>query len=504
NMSSARPNPLNHEKYDGPEIPSKDGPLAVFTAAISAARKHWLRLCTWIVVCCAAAAIYANSIPLSYTSTGTLLLEPKREGSGTGRDVTAMPQLDVARVNLNRALGFLKKPIAPSDQAQQVAFTNFVDRVGVRRVGQSYVVEVSYSSYDPTLARRVTNATLSAYLWQSVASKADAARNGGEFIQGRVNALAGQADAAAAAILNGSLPMSPTPDADARVIGAALQPLRPSAPRTGLIIALGGMLGVLSGASFVAFRAAIDRRIWTIDDLSSSSGLACFAVIPEVKRRPGTVRRSIEEICELATSPFNKDFSSAIGDLRTSLILSFNGQFFLENRSVAFISWDSGAGSTTMSLSLAAVMDQSGYKITLIDGDLDRKSGGLTSIAQLAKYSLADILSGANVDQSSVLSTIDKIDLIAAKTSDGPEINRAYLGSPLLTKFISHLRLKSNVLLDLPALSRCGDARAAAVQADCVVLVVSSGRTSREDVASALRVLNEAGANVIGAVLNRV
>ncbi|MBL7405968.1 lipopolysaccharide biosynthesis protein, partial [Escherichia coli] len=91
------------------------------------------------------------------------------------------------------------------------------------------------------------------------AAKADAAKNGAEFLQGRVNALASQARSAAAAVTEGTLPDAPTPDADARVIGAALQPLKPSAPRKTLILGLGAMIGLVGGLLAVALLQAFDR-----------------------------------------------------------------------------------------------------------------------------------------------------------------------------------------------------------------------------------------------------
>src|SRR5690606_28009440 len=72
---------------------------------------------------------------------------------------------------------------------RQSAFTNFANRLVARRVGQSYVIEVSFASPDPMLSARVANATVSAYLFQSLRSKLNAATNGAELLQGRLDAL---------------------------------------------------------------------------------------------------------------------------------------------------------------------------------------------------------------------------------------------------------------------------------------------------------------------------
>ena len=72
-----------------------------------------------------------------------------------------------------------------TEELRQIAFLNFANRLTARRVGQSYVIEIAYSSSDPALAARVANAAASAYLLQSVEFKADAAASGAEFLQGR-------------------------------------------------------------------------------------------------------------------------------------------------------------------------------------------------------------------------------------------------------------------------------------------------------------------------------
>jgi succinoglycan biosynthesis transport protein ExoP len=218
-----------------------DGPMAVISAALKAAKRHKFVVALWILFCVGLALLYANTATPLYTATATLLLEPRRQaGSGSSEGALA-PSLDVGRAeselqvlrserllaNVFNSLGLANNPefgLPPSAKAepsglslksllgipeppppspeivQQRQFETFAQNFGVRRVGQSYVVEVAYTSTNPTLARRIANAAVSAYLWQSIAAKADAAKNGAEFLQGRVNALSSQARSAAAAV----------------------------------------------------------------------------------------------------------------------------------------------------------------------------------------------------------------------------------------------------------------------------------------------------------------
>ena len=54
------------------------------------------------------------------------------------------------------------------DALEAAAFDAFTGRVGARRVGQSYVMEVSYTSGNPSEARRLANAIVSGYLGQQL------------------------------------------------------------------------------------------------------------------------------------------------------------------------------------------------------------------------------------------------------------------------------------------------------------------------------------------------
>jgi succinoglycan biosynthesis transport protein ExoP len=390
----------------------------------------------------------------------------------------------------------------PAEVARQEAFANFVSNVGLNRVGQSYVVEISFTSPNPALASSVANAIVSAYLWQSLALKADAAVNGGEFLQPRVDALSAQAHAAAAAVVAGTIPDTPTPDADARIIGAALQPLEPSAPRTKLIIALGSVLGLISG-SFTIFAAqAMDRRVYTPAAVSRATGLPCLAAVPEVSRR--RLRRAQVDTGAIVLSHPQEAFATAIRDLRSSLSIGLPSGRGKGSHVVAVASWARGAGCTLISQNLARVIRGGGRRVTLIDADLQGAVGNRPGEPPAKASSLADMLiAGARPEEVSFLS-LDGVDMLPGPSRDVATNYFADLGGPEMGNLVDYARTHGDVLLDLPPLSAAVDAKAAALQADGVVIVVVAGRTTTDDLASALRALRQIGANVIGVVLNRV
>jgi polysaccharide biosynthesis transport protein len=527
---------------------SEDGPLALMTAVVAAVKRHKIRLLLWIGICIGLATFSALTISPSYQATATLVLEPRPSAAPVSSVTVVTSPLDVNQaetelqvIKSERLLAYvfdslrldkhpdflvrppnalddlkssikealINEPTRPSaeEDRRQIAFGQFAERIGVRRVGQSYVVDVSYTSSDPVLAPRVANATVSAYLWQSLAVKADKAKNGAEFVQGRVNALMAQVAAASAAVAAGSLPESATPDADARIIGAAVQPLGPSAPRRGLIIALGGIIGLATGFLILTLHQVFDHRIRTPEALTRATGIPCLATVPEVPRWSRFSRRSDAELFNLASSHPEGEFAAAIRDIRTSMMLPCTLEQGKDHEVVAVVSWTRDAGCTLICANLASIIHAGGSRVAIIDTDIRHEGRGVTDQMALAPVSvpmtLADALtSDAHVDQSMLLNR-HGVAVLPARSSEPVRNQLAYLSNPKLSQIIDAVRSQSEVLLDLPPLSAGADARAAAQHADAVLLVVVAGRTTSSELASALHALRSVGANVIGTVLNR-
>ena len=70
----------------------------------------------------------------------------------------------------------------------------------VRRVGLSHAIDISFSSRIPGKAANVANAVAEAYVDDQIASRAQAARQGSEWLETRINGLRGQMNRAALAV----------------------------------------------------------------------------------------------------------------------------------------------------------------------------------------------------------------------------------------------------------------------------------------------------------------
>ncbi|GAU86727.1 tyrosine-protein kinase Wzc [Bosea sp. BIWAKO-01] len=389
----------------------------------------------------------------------------------------------------------------PGPDQRRVAFENFARRFSARRVGQSYVIEIAYDSSDPDLPARVANSAASAYLLQSVAFKADAARSGGEFLQARLDALSAQVDAARLAVEAGQLPSTPTPDADAKIIGAAQLPLGPSAPRKGLILAFGGVFGLLSGLFVGAIASALDRKVRRGQDIPRETGLPCLAAISKIDVLAGAQYASAQDMALLVASEGSQAFVAGIRDLRTAIEIARPADRTGGNFVIAIGSWKPADGATMLTMNLGQLMHLGGRSVSILSANLD---AFLTETPDAAPPStMVDAIAQNLPPERVAFLLFDGMRLLPIRSAI-PQLNRfADLREPRAARIVAHARQLGDVLIDLPPFDDSADALALATHADCVILAAAEGSTTFEELNDATEKLRRGGTNVLGVVLDR-
>lgn len=531
--------------------PVSDGPVALLRTIGTAGLRHKRKLAVWVALCLMAAFAYVRTTPPTYSAAATVLLEPRRQAPSSAREIAAPSSLDLNAadselqvIRSERLLSTVFDALALGDHPElgprppgplqtltshattmlrsffsvfvgtapasrsagvplrvdprRNAFENFVRRFSARRVGQSYVLEIAYSSADPELPARVANAAASAYLLQSVAFKADAARSGAEFLQGRLDALATQVRTAEAAVRSGTLPAQPLPDADARIIGAAQAPLGPSAPRGSLIMAFAGVFSLLGGLFVAALASVFDRRVRLPQDITRETGLPCLAVVPQVGGWRGQARASSQDTSMLVTRADADSFAVAIRDLQSAIEIAWAASRSQGSPVVAIGSWRAGVGATLLTMNLAQLINHRGRQVSVIGPDgvgarVDRGKEGV---------SLTDVIASGGVAQAAY-ANVEGVHLLPIR-STMPQLNRFVdFRDPRAALVVAQARQRGEVLIDLPPLGESSDAVALASHADIVVLVAAKGVTTHDELNEALASLRRAGITVIGAVINR-
>jgi polysaccharide biosynthesis transport protein len=192
--------------------------------------------------------------------------------------------------------------------------------------------------------------------------------------------------------------------------------------------------------------------------------------------------------------------AEAFRQLRTNIrFLSVDDRL----RSLVVTSPSPDEGKTTVAANLAIALAQSGEQVILVDADLRRprvaevlgikSSAGLTNV----------LLGLAHVD-SALAPWQEGLPLRVLTSGEIPPNPSEILGSHRMESLLQELLQRANIVIfDSPSLLPVTDAAILSNITDGALLVVRSGKTKREALASGAEAVRAAGSQVLGVVLNR-
>lgn len=141
--------------------------------------------------------------------------------------------------------------LATEDSESIEAFSNFLGRVRARRLGLSYVIEISYRAQSPEQASRVVNAIASTYAAYRLRGVLAREQRRGVYLESRLSSLLGQIMAAEAGSRFGVIPEDTLSDADVRLLGPANRALGVAYPKMVPLVMMMAGLGLVSGLLIV-------------------------------------------------------------------------------------------------------------------------------------------------------------------------------------------------------------------------------------------------------------
>jgi succinoglycan biosynthesis transport protein ExoP len=299
--------------------------------------------------------------------------------------------------------------------------------------------------------------------------------------------------------------------ANGRVVDTALKPTVPVSPRVTLAITLAAVAGLVLGVLAALGIATLDNKVRSPADVEAI-GMTLLGILPTVnesamiggsygrksKRRSRIVdskqrdllvhlepRSSTAECCR--TIRTNITFQGADKPLRTLAITSAMPR----------------DGKSTVAVSIATILAQSGKRVLLVDTDL-RKPRLHRVFGLHVGPGATTILAGE--------STLDEV----RQTTDIPGVTLLQCGpippNPaelLYTRrfadLVSEARAKYDlVVFDTPPIGAVTDPAVIGPQVDGTIVVVRSGTTPRAAMEAAVRQLRGVGARITGIVLNDV
>lgn len=284
-------------------------------------------------------------------------------------------------------------------------------------------------------------------------------------------------------------------------LSAAVEPLRPVAPRPLRNAALAGLLGLLLATGIVTLLTVLDRTIRSEDDLLALN-IPALAVIPRLRQRDivfsGIVRAARQA-----------GLYEAIGFLRVNLMTTLASK---SHPVVMVTSTAPGEGKSSLTATLADGFASSGQRVLIIDADLRRG----TQAAVWKKYDEGGRwhqLTGQGGVRTTREALADPHNVQVIQVEDNVDMLPAGLGLQDSLAIFNQADLKGAldlwrqhydiVLIDSAPLLALADSLVIGAHADAVLLVVEQGRTQAQSVRVALRRAQRSGVPILGGVINK-
>lgn len=295
-----------------------------------------------------------------------------------------------------------------------------------------------------------------------------------------------------------------------RIIDKALPPVDPIKPKKKINLLLGALLGLGFGLGMAFFVERLDNSLKSIEDVEAT-GLSILGSIPLIKSSKDKKSKKEEEKSEeyqikkittnLVTHFEPKSpISEAYRTFRTNLQFA---RLDAPLKTILVTSSGPSEGKSTTVANLAITMAQMGTKTILIDSDLRRPVLHSIFNSQRAP-GLTNYLAG-NVPWKEIVqeTPIENLSLLTCGVL--PPNPSELLGSKKMRMLLEELKEKYDMILfDSPPVIAVTDAAVLSTLLDGVVLVSSSGSTSREALLRAITLLENVKGRLIGGVLNKI
>ena len=269
---------------------------------------------------------------------------------------------------------------------------------------------------------------------------------------------------------------------------AADQPRIPYTPNWRLNLMVGAAMGVVAGYVIAFVRRSLDGRLRHMETVEQLTGTSVLGVIPKTKellaqRTDGTTGTGVA--------------SEALRQLRTNLRF-----VHVDNppRSIVISSCNPGEGKSTISANLARVIAESGQPTLLVDADLRRPTQHRTFQVD-NMVGLTQVLAG-DLDPADVILETNTPNLFLIPAGRIPPNPSELVGSQRMRQVVASLTDEYFVIVDAPPLLPVTDAGLLAVASDGAILVMQVGKTFKEQIKLAKKILDQIGGELLGSVLN--
>jgi succinoglycan biosynthesis transport protein ExoP len=290
-----------------------------------------------------------------------------------------------------------------------------------------------------------------------------------------------------------------------RVVDSARVPLAPSSPDIPRNLAIGLILGLSGGIGLAFLLESLDNTVRTPDQAELASGWPSLGVVPQFLRAD-TVRQpaklSLAKVDLIAHHRPNSEAAESYRSLRTSILLS---SLDSPPKVLLVTSPLPQEGKTTTSVNCAIVLAQRGSRVLLVDADLRRPGVYRAFGLNRDGGGLSTLLEGATTMESVVTFYPQVANLCILPAGPPPAHPAELLGSSKMKSLIAQWRRDyDHVIIDTPPALSVTDPVILSVEADSVILVIRSGKTTKDALRRAADLFWQVNAQAMGVVVNGI
>ncbi|RIJ79186.1 polysaccharide biosynthesis tyrosine autokinase [Nakamurella silvestris] len=432
-------------------------------------RVRWKALLLSILLCAMAAAGWTLSQTPVYSADATGFIKTGGDLNPNSGDVYAKSR---AKSYVGLALSRATAETVINDLGLNISPSALVDEITVQAPTGTVLIQVTAKSSSASLARDLANA------W--------------------IRALAIQVEQVETDKKNPEV--NPVAAASLEPIESAVTPKTPISPNPQRNIAIGLLLGLGLGLGYAMLRHHLDKRMRTADSVEGQFKRPVVGTIPLDDSLTDRDRITISLSGRAPAGGHDPAIAEAFRGLRTNLRFMNVDK---PPRKIVVTSPVSGDGKSTVTANLGVAIAASGEKVVIVDGDL--RHPVMAGVFQMSEDAgLTDILIGRATLAEMMQPWGRNGDLHVLGAGSVPPNPNELLSSELMHSILDELAKDYIVLIDAPPLLPVSDAAALAARADGVLVVITSGRTTKDNLSRALSMLDKVDGTTLGIIMNRI
>lgn len=285
------------------------------------------------------------------------------------------------------------------------------------------------------------------------------------------------------------------------IIDSAVVPERPARPKKAVIVAIGGLAGLVLGFAICQILALISKVVNDPKKLEQETNLPTLAILPlDSSQMEQAESGQADGVFLLAKELPGSPSVEALRSLRTALLFKLSEKS--RSKVVLITSAVPWQGKSFISVNLSYLFAATGKKVLLIEADIrlasvkrylnfDTKGPGLSTVLK----------DGISPERAIVRNVHPNLDFLPS----GPTVRNPgdVLASDATHQLITELaELYDYVVIDSPPLLPVHDARSLAKSADVTLFIARQGGVNLSEIHDAIDVFNKSGNTIDGVVFN--